>query len=975
MDQFYHLVKQGFSIAQAARAVGMSPRWGYDKVRGIDLAVKREEEELPDPIAYADLDGGVKDTLQDFLLFRKVFLARDEQVWARDAADRTVEWLLNPERRDFAVANIFPGAGKALALDTPLPTPTGWTTMKDVAVGDCLFDENGQPCRVTFKSEVFYDHDCYEVRASDGVSVVADADHLWQARLNGSITQTPHRPGVTGPKTRLDSNGRGVYKTSDLFTTRTKKRRGENGTKRAQLQISEPLQLPDKDLPIDPYVLGLWLGDGASASGRISVGEKDKDAILKLLRERGCSLTASRQNGAVWTIRVAGLTRLLRQNNLLGNKHVPEPYLRGSIAQRRALLQGFVDSDGHVSPKGRVEFTSINKRLARAVQELAHSLGVKASLREGRASLNGKDCGPKYRVGFYYEEAARLPRKKELCRKGLRTPHRYLSVAPVESVPTQCIQVDSPSHLYLAGEGMMVTHNTTAWTHDLIVWLIAGGGFLSPASGRALRIMIGSESKKVSVNCVRRIRNTLDLRRPFFDKENQRHAELVLSEAFGRFRPQASRGDDSLWRADQFLVAQMMDLDLYEKEPTVQAVSKEAGFLGERCNLAVWDDLVTKSNSKNAEIAASLYDWWTTEAETRVEPGGVLMLVGQRIGNLDLYRQCLDATWVDSHGETQRKYHHIVYPAHLEHICPTGGSVSEKCVQWDGKEAGCLLDSTRLPWTDLQEVSSKHNYRTVWLQEDANPDDLLVQAPWIYGGRDADGWEAPGCLDHKRAFWEIEEGNYVVYACVDPSVSNFWAIEVWAYDEASQKRHLLYGTHRRMRAGLEKGFLDWDHEKGDAVGLMEELQRVSIGIGHAIQVWVIEANIGKYLFQTNAFQRWRQKYPRVDVIPHLTHQHNKNDAEYGVDALLGMVYKVGLKRLPYGPGTEVKQYVKAKIQELTKYPQYPTTDTVMADWFGEHNLKRITYLARNRTPSKQTVQHPPGMPPYLIAQQGSMAVR
>lgn len=623
-DQFYNLVKEGFSIAQAARAVGLSPRWGYDKMRGINLSVKREEEELPDPKPWAELDPYVQDTLKDFLLFRKVFLARDEQVWAKDAADRTVEWLLNPDRRDFGVANIFPGAGK-----------------------------------------------------------------------------------------------------------------------------------------------------------------------------------------------------------------------------------------------------------------------------------------------------------------------------------------------------------TTAWTHDLIVWLICGGGFLDPARGRALRIMVGSEAKKVSINCVRRIRNTLDLKRPYYDKEKQQHAELCLVEAFGRFRPTASKGEDSLWRADQFLVAQMVDMDLYEKEPTVQAVSKEAGFLGERCNLAIWDDLVNKSNSKNSDVADSLYGWWTDEAETRVEPGGVLLLVGQRIGNLDLYRRCLDATRMGDNGVTQPKYHHIVYPAHLEDLCPTGGRVTEECVQWDGANKGCLLDSKRLPVSDLQEVSTRHTYRTVYQQEDANPDDVLVQSAWIYGGKDADGWDSPGCLDHDRTFWEIAPGNYVVYATVDPSVSNFWAIEVWAYEAETQKRYLLYGTQRRMRAGLERGFLDWDHERQEAIGLMEDLQRKSIEIGHHIQVWVIEANIGKYLFQTNAFQRWRQKYPWVDVIPHTTHQHNKGHEEYGVDALLGMAYKVGLKRLPFGPGTEVKQYIKAKIQELTKYPQYPTYDTVMADWFGEHNLKRIIHLARNRSnPSKRMNSAPPGIPAYVLAQQG-----
>lgn len=69
--------------------------------------------------------------------------------------------------------------GKALALDTPLATPSGWTTMGDVNVGDILFDETGAPCRVTGTTDVMRNRRCYRVRFSDGSSIIADADHLW----------------------------------------------------------------------------------------------------------------------------------------------------------------------------------------------------------------------------------------------------------------------------------------------------------------------------------------------------------------------------------------------------------------------------------------------------------------------------------------------------------------------------------------------------------------------------------------------------------------------------------------------------------------------------------------------------------------------------------------------------------------------------------------------------------------------------
>ena len=85
------------------------------------------------------------------------------------------------------------GAGKALALDTPIPTPRGWTTMGEVRVGDRVFDERGQPCTVIAATPVMHDRPCYEVEFSDGTVIVADADHLWRTseQKRAGRTATP----------------------------------------------------------------------------------------------------------------------------------------------------------------------------------------------------------------------------------------------------------------------------------------------------------------------------------------------------------------------------------------------------------------------------------------------------------------------------------------------------------------------------------------------------------------------------------------------------------------------------------------------------------------------------------------------------------------------------------------------------------------------------------------------------------------
>jgi LAGLIDADG-like domain len=159
----------------------------------------------------------------------------------------------------------------------------------------------------------------------------------------------------------------------------------------------------------------------------------------------------------------------LRGLGVLGDKHIPSTYLRASLKQRLALLQGLMDTDGTVDPtRAKCEFTTTNPRLATGVVELVRSLGMKPTCSEGTAKLYGRLIGPKWRIGFAARAdvpPARVQRKAERAAKATRTLRRFVvSVEPIYSVPVRCIQVDSPSRLYLAGESMVATHNSTIAT-------------------------------------------------------------------------------------------------------------------------------------------------------------------------------------------------------------------------------------------------------------------------------------------------------------------------------------------------------------------------------------------------------------------------------------------------------------------------------------------------------------------------------
>ena len=352
-----------------------------------------------------------------------------------------------------------------------------------------------------------------------------------------------------------------------------------------------------------------------------------------------------------------------------------------------------------------------------------------------------------------------------------------------------------------------------------------------------MRFMLGHQAKNVSIHYVQRMQRILDLKRPYYDKEQQRYAEVCLGRMFGRFKPDLGLGDaTTLWTKDQFIVAQGQDVDLYEKEPTVQAASRQAGFIGERCDYIAWDDLVTDRNSFNPEIIAKDEQWMENEAEPRLEPGGVFWLIGQRIGPNDLFRNRLNKRWEDDEGQEHSRYSHIVFPAHNELTCD--GSHR----QWDAEPdgGGCLLDDRRLPWREIQKVRRDRNYRTVYQQEDSDPELVLVPPIWLEGGIDFYNEEVPGCWDKDRGFWEwpqTAEGegipDLVDYAAVDVAASGWWAVEHWACANAMAPRYLINGIRRKMGAG---DLLDWRHSESKFTGIMEDWTQKSHDMGHPIRV-------------------------------------------------------------------------------------------------------------------------------------------
>ncbi|MBK9739073.1 MAG: replicative DNA helicase [Actinobacteria bacterium] len=422
-----------------------------------------------------------------------------------------------------------PAIGKALALDTPIATPSGWTTMGELEVGDFVVGDDGSPVRVSGVTDVMLNRPCFRVTFADGSQIVADAEHEWLTDTRASRK--------SAQAAAAQYNGYRNQRTfAEIRTTAEIHRTLRCATRDRRLNHSVPnakaLQLPEAQLPLPPYTLGVWLGDGTSAAAHFTSQDPEIAAYVEAegilaphlgklryglrlppaepVDERSCVVCGTgfvppeprvRTCGKSCGGKVKGVragdpdpqcpdcggpvTRmgicqacvhehgsvqaLLRTHGLLGNKHIPQAYLRSSERQRRDLLAGLLDTDGTVTSNGNVQFTSTSKTLADGVFELVVSLGYRCSVSTKRVLGRTEESSTAYNLNFStHDQVFRLHRKhiahKERTHhqsQARRTSRFITAVEPVASVPVRCIEVANVSHMYLAGHSMIPTHNST----------------------------------------------------------------------------------------------------------------------------------------------------------------------------------------------------------------------------------------------------------------------------------------------------------------------------------------------------------------------------------------------------------------------------------------------------------------------------------------------------------------------------------
>ncbi len=383
------------------------------------------------------------------------------------------------------------GGGKFLWVNNLLLTPFGWKRMGDVKVGDLACNPDGSVCKVIGVYPQG-EQDVWEFEFLDGAKVLSGAEHLWSWKKSGK-TQKAYKTAMSLHDDYFLRRWE-VGTTAQIIEYHEKQVKRKSEGKRPNwviMPVTKPVKFTMPVNPgvrnhwIDPYLLGLLIGDGSISSSHLTITTKDDEIVEWVRQYLSENLELSKFN---WdndkTIRLSAnkeLVSKLQFFDLYGkrsnNKFIPTPYLMSDVPSRFALMQGLMDTDGYVDSRGHLSYTTVSEQLALNVQYLARSLGATAKIVKDKAGYKDDEgvyveCQDAYTVYMQAHDTSefvRLSRKRDRLKQyngGVSDYGRRLVNIKYEGKrECVCIAVSNPNRLYITDD-FIVTHNT-----DLMIGL------------------------------------------------------------------------------------------------------------------------------------------------------------------------------------------------------------------------------------------------------------------------------------------------------------------------------------------------------------------------------------------------------------------------------------------------------------------------------------------------------------------------
>ena len=360
--------------------------------------------------------------------------------------------------------------GKALVNSTLIPTPNGFKRVDEIKVGDMIFGKNGKPTKVIGVHPQHEKKEVYEVNLMDGRSVLCCADHLWEVRCDKWKANNGYKALTT--KQLIDYGVRDRYTNNCNF----------------KIDLCAPVDYEEKNLPIDPWVLGAVLGNGCLTQSALEYSSGTAEIPSRIAEIMGWEYRKNSDFNYTYTFKdkdghtVKTSDFLAELPELIGkkshDKSIPEIYMTSSIDQRLAIVNGLLDTDGSVATCGSMSYSSTSYKMCCQVMELLYSLGCYAKIftekREPRTE-NSHKCHtvtftPKLsQKRWFFTVEDKQQRIDDFFKKSKKLNKRNgISIVDIHSLGYKddmtCFTVDADDHLYLAND-YVVTHNTYQASH------------------------------------------------------------------------------------------------------------------------------------------------------------------------------------------------------------------------------------------------------------------------------------------------------------------------------------------------------------------------------------------------------------------------------------------------------------------------------------------------------------------------------
>lgn len=498
------------------------------------------------------------------------------------------------------IVQMPPQHGKEISDNQIVATTKGIKKHGDLIVGDYVFGRDGTPVKVLWVSEKTRSE--YVVSFSDGTKIECHGNHEWTVynrfRQKEETIETKHMASST------------IYNGD-----------GKRGSRyKYQVDSNVCVMFDSRNVDLDPYVLGAWLGDGDSSCGIIHIGNNDVEII-------GNSTYKFKESKGTTTRKFYSpeLNILLKNNGLIKNKHVPDMYKYNSVEVRKNVIAGLIDTDGYVSHRnGRITISNTNKRIIDDAVFILRSLGQSVVVCEFNLRVSsGGIVGKKIVYQLCFNPTMTFPTKvkrKKITKLSINKKRAIVSIERKEGLGYgNCIQVDGG--IYLVGDTFIPTHNSEGSSRKLPAFMLG----LNPDT----KICIGSYAATIARD---------------FNRDVQR---IIDTPSYRELFPETYlNGSNVVTMANTYLRNSDV-IEMVGRKGLLRVVGRGGSLTSKTVDVSILDDVYKDYAEGNSPIVRNAaWKWYTTVVRTRLHNDSQELIVFTRWHDDDLIGR------IEKSGET-----------------------------------------------------------------------------------------------------------------------------------------------------------------------------------------------------------------------------------------------------------------------------------------------------------------------------------